>query len=78
MKADLFENNKNLVRKVLKSIKSTLKNYKNLQIIKEGVNVAIIGRPNVGKSTLINALAQKDVSIVSEEAGTTRDIVQVK
>lgn len=39
--------------------------------------MAIVGRPNVGKSTLINALAKRDVAIVSEEAGTTRDVIQV-
>lgn len=36
-----------------------------------------MGKPNAGKSTLINALAQKQVAIVSEEPGTTRDILQV-
>lgn len=54
-----------------------MNNYKNLQIVKQGINVVIAGRPNVGKSTLINGLARRDVAIVSEEAGTTRDILQV-
>ena len=39
--------------------------------------MTIMGKPNAGKSTLINALAQKQVAIVSEEPGTTRDILQV-
>lgn len=46
------------------------------QKIKEGLNLVIIGAPNVGKSSLINFLAQSDVAIVSASAGTTRDIVQ--
>ena len=45
--------------------------------LKEGFQIAIVGAPNVGKSSLLNALAHKDVAIVSETAGTTRDIVEV-
>lgn len=45
--------------------------------LKEGFQIAIVGAPNVGKSSLLNALAKKDVAIVSETAGTTRDIVEV-
>jgi len=45
--------------------------------LKEGFQIAIIGAPNVGKSSLLNALAHKDVAIVSEIAGTTRDVVEI-
>ena len=44
--------------------------------LREGVQVAIVGAPNAGKSSLLNALAQRDVAIVSQMAGTTRDIIE--
>ncbi|NNF24208.1 MAG: tRNA uridine-5-carboxymethylaminomethyl(34) synthesis GTPase MnmE [Rhodobacteraceae bacterium] len=46
--------------------------------IREGFEVAIVGAPNVGKSTLLNALAGREAAITSEVAGTTRDIVEVR
>ncbi|MDZ4136509.1 MAG: tRNA uridine-5-carboxymethylaminomethyl(34) synthesis GTPase MnmE, partial [Paracoccaceae bacterium] len=46
--------------------------------IREGFEVAIIGAPNVGKSTLLNALAGRDAAITSEIAGTTRDVIEVR
>jgi tRNA modification GTPase len=45
-------------------------------LIKEGMKVAIVGKPNAGKSSLLNALAEKDVAIVTEIAGTTRDLLR--
>jgi tRNA modification GTPase len=45
--------------------------------VREGLRVAIIGAPNVGKSSLLNALAKRDVAIVSSQPGTTRDVVEV-
>ena len=45
--------------------------------LREGLYVAIVGPPNVGKSSLLNALARRDVAIVSEIAGTTRDVIEV-
>jgi len=45
--------------------------------LRDGVSVAILGAPNVGKSTLLNALALRDVAIVSDIAGTTRDVLDV-
>ena len=45
--------------------------------LRDGLMVAIIGAPNAGKSSLLNALAARDVAIVSDEAGTTRDVIEV-
>ena len=47
------------------------------EVVREGVRVAILGPPNAGKSTLLNALAERPAAIVSDVAGTTRDVVQV-
>ena len=48
------------------------------EIVRDGVFLTVIGPPNAGKSSLINALAKRDVVIVAETAGTTRDIIEVK
>jgi tRNA modification GTPase len=47
------------------------------EILRDGLRVVIAGPPNVGKSSLMNALARRDVAIVSAEAGTTRDVIEV-
>jgi len=47
------------------------------EMLRDGFRVTILGEPNVGKSTLMNALAKSDVAIVSDEAGTTRDVIEV-
>lgn len=46
--------------------------------IREGFEVAILGAPNIGKSTLLNALAQREAAITSDVAGTTRDVIEVR
>jgi tRNA modification GTPase len=46
--------------------------------VRDGLSIAIIGAPNVGKSSLLNVLARRDAAIVSDTAGTTRDVVEVR
>ena len=48
------------------------------EILREGFRVVLAGPPNVGKSSLLNALARREAAIVSEEAGTTRDVIEVR
>jgi tRNA modification GTPase len=48
------------------------------EILREGLHVAVIGAPNAGKSSLVNALAERDVAIVSDIPGTTRDVLEVR
>lgn len=51
--------------------------YRDAEIIRDGFQVVIIGAPNAGKSTLLNALARREVAIVTDEPGTTRDVLEV-
>lgn len=48
------------------------------EILRDGFRVALLGAPNAGKSSLLNALARRDAAIVSAEAGTTRDVIEVR
>lgn len=77
---DIEEMTINKIKKELKTIEEELnkiiENSKNSKIIKDGINVAIIGRPNVGKSSILNTLTGYEKAIVTGIAGTTRDIVE--
>ena len=67
-----------MISDLLELLKKELDNFKGVRPIKEGLNIAIIGPPNVGKSTLINHLSKREVSLTSRIAGTTRDIIESK
>ncbi|MFT6166514.1 MAG: tRNA modification GTPase [Vicingaceae bacterium] len=67
---------KDLVNNLTEMIDGLLNSFATGNVMKNGIPVAIVGQPNVGKSTLLNALLNEDKAIVSEIAGTTRDSIE--
>lgn len=67
---------KTLVNKIRKVLKRLIDSFAVGNVIKNGIPVAIVGEPNVGKSTLLNALLNEERALVSEIAGTTRDTIE--
>ena len=74
---DILKNIKNNVNEIKNEIKKTLNDQKVGERIREGFKIAIVGPPNAGKSSLLNYLSNKEAAIVSEIAGTTRDVIEV-
>ena len=66
----------NLLNELQKEISALINSFKIGNVIKNGIPVAILGAPNVGKSTLLNTLLNEDKAIVSDIAGTTRDSIE--
>ncbi|ESY62949.1 tRNA uridine-5-carboxymethylaminomethyl(34) synthesis GTPase MnmE [Mesorhizobium sp. M0051] len=65
------------VRTMIGEIDSHIAGFRAAEIIRDGFEVVILGAPNAGKSSLFNALARRDAAIVTDEPGTTRDLLEV-
>jgi tRNA modification GTPase len=68
----------NLITEIKTKIQTLIESFRLGNVIKNGVPIAIIGRPNAGKSTLLNAILNEERAIVSQIAGTTRDTIEGK
>jgi tRNA modification GTPase len=75
--ADLSRAVKHKMLGLMEEISQHLDDNHRGERLRDGIYIAIVGAPNVGKSSLLNALARRDAAIVAETAGTTRDVVEV-
>ena len=73
---DILKNIKKISEKIKNEIQKTLDDQKVGERIREGFKIAIVGPTNAGKSSLLNYLSRREVAIVSEIAGTTRDVIE--
>jgi len=63
-------------RSVIDRLKDLVKRYENAHVLRDGLKLIVVGRPNVGKSSLMNRLIKKDRVIVTSSPGTTRDLIE--
>ena len=75
---DVLKNINEKIEKLLAEMDEHINQRNQGEILRDGYRVAIVGTPNVGKSSLINLLANRDVAIVSDREGTTRDALEVR
>ncbi len=73
---DLKTMNYTIGKEIIQTLKSLIEGYDQGHVLREGLKVVIVGRPNVGKSSLMNQLLKKDHAIVTSVPGTTRDILE--
>lgn len=71
-----MEEIKSEVKEIMDRLDALLVNSKRGQILRDGINTVILGKPNVGKSSLLNALSKKNRAIVTDIPGTTRDMIE--
>ncbi len=75
---DVLEKARRAAAEIGRAIRRHLDDGRRGELVREGLFLTVIGPPNAGKSSLVNALAGRDVAIVSESAGTTRDVIEVR
>ncbi|XP_017794956.1 PREDICTED: tRNA modification GTPase GTPBP3, mitochondrial, partial [Habropoda laboriosa] len=77
LESNVLENIRTIVQKLSIEIEQHLSDGRKGEILRTGVRVTILGEPNVGKSSLLNLLSQRDAAIVTSSPGTTRDIIEL-
>jgi tRNA modification GTPase len=75
---DLVARSRTTILAIVQEIQKHMDDSQRGELVRDGVFLTLIGPPNAGKSSLLNALAKRDVAIVAETPGTTRDVLEVK